>query len=166
MCKPAAASCCPPLYYYFPASEICCQGRGACPLGWNCCPNSCCPQGGMCGGDGLCSTLTFGTQTQTRTQSQPRTSTGTGTRTSAQTSRGTATRTSTSSAYSTGACSTSTPSRRDVELEERQRYPWERFCTRICHVATRQEMVVMNLKNIPGQTNQLVDSTCRGERSS
>jgi hypothetical protein len=66
----------------------------------------------------------------------------------------------TTAAYTTGACSTSSPDRRD--LEER-RYPWQRDCTRVCYTATGETLALLNIKNIAGETDQLVDSTCRGK---
>ncbi|KAK9443847.1 uncharacterized protein VB005_02372 [Metarhizium brunneum] len=76
----------------------------------------------------------------------------------------TSTRTSASSgpAYSTGVCSPDSPSRRDLE---KRRYPWENYCTKICHIATKQELFVVNIKKVMGETDQLIDSMCRGMRA-
>ncbi|RTE68450.1 hypothetical protein BHE90_017172 [Fusarium euwallaceae] len=156
-CKPPTATCCDATYYYYPDSQICCPGRGACKLGYKCCPNNCCTADGRCGSDGYCSTLVNVEPTRTMSQ-QTRTSTSTSTRTTSQAP----TRASTTAAYTTGGCSTSTPSRRDVNLQARQRYPFEKYCSKVCHVASKQELYVLTIKSIRGQTDQLVDSTCRG----
>jgi hypothetical protein len=159
-CKPVDANCCEGTnLYYFPSEAICCPNYGACPKGYGCCPKACCPQDGFCGDNGLCSTWSWTMQTETRTQTS--TSTSTSTSTAVVTKSWTSTWTSTSTtAYTKGGCSTNSPVPRDLEA---RRYPWETECTEVCHIATGEKIAVLNIKNIPGETDQLIDSTCRGK---
>ncbi|KAL2867735.1 uncharacterized protein BJX67DRAFT_352169 [Aspergillus lucknowensis] len=163
---------------------MCCQGVDVCILGSKCCPRSCCPQEGRCGSDGFCSTLRVTvTTTSTRTTSTRTTQITTTTETTQTTT--TKTTTTTTSSFTSGPCRTASPRELQArddgtglayldfeetglesrDLEERQRYPFEKFCTRACHIATGEEVIVLNLKRIQGQTDQLIDSTCRGMRA-
>ncbi|KAI9369635.1 hypothetical protein BJX61DRAFT_518755 [Aspergillus egyptiacus] len=188
-CRAATAQCCPKIAvtcggkFCAQPGSICCGSR-ICPGGTQCntnggasccrpnelkCPGTCCPPGSECGPQpGYCRRTITTTTTTTAA-----TTTTTSTRTTTQTQ----TETTTTSVLSTGRCGTSSPrGLNDVDmeasldfeerdLEPRQRYPFDKTCIRACYLPTRQEVMVLNLKRIVGQTDQLVDSTCRGMRA-
>ena len=133
----------------------------------------------MCGPEpGYCSHPRMTTRTSISTKTSTKTSTSTSffqeTETIKSTSFGITTKAitrtflETSSTTST-ATSTSTSVCESSEGLVRRQRPFPDYCARVCHIASKQkgikyEAVVMNIRSVPGETDQLIRSICQGEQ--
>ena len=61
----------------------------------------------------------------------------------------------------TGEC-TPTADRRGLEARQR---PFPDYCLKVCHIASQEEMVVMNIRPVVGETDELISSMCKGKRA-
>ncbi|KAF7288984.1 hypothetical protein MIND_01415100 [Mycena indigotica] len=160
-CCPKSAQTCGGKFCAPPGS-VCCGTSYVCPQGQQCntngggkqcceagelhCNDACCPSGSTCASiPGYCSSIRTTTQTRTTT--------------STSTFRSTGTITTASGLPSTTGCSPASNAARLLEARQR---PFPDFCTRLCNVASRQELPVWELDSVVGETDQLVYSMCYG----
>jgi hypothetical protein len=106
-----------------------------------------CPEGSTCGSlAGYCSSLESSSQTETVSSQTLTTSPVTQIETELSTT--------------TGNCAPTAVRR---ALEPRQR-PLPNYCSTVCNIASQEEMVVLNIKSVVGETDELIASMCKGKR--
>jgi hypothetical protein len=61
-------------------------------------------------------------------------------------------------ATSTGGCSPTL----GRQALDRRRIDFPSYCNKICYVPNREEMVQLEIKNVVGETDELIESMCKG----